>query len=151
VKPDDTGHGQDIRVLEKRKQSRKITRGQSYGSKQRSFKGNKREKRNMCNRILQEVEEEQEWRALKYTGQIDQEMVKTLRYKRRELVTSWDKKIKQLKQVRFPKLQEGTIHQVQVQGGFSCWEIGREEVCAAVFEQSTRKAAGQNRFNFDAI
>jgi hypothetical protein len=105
----------------------------------------------MWNTFLQEAEDEQVWRVLKYTGQKGEEMVKALRNERGELVTSWDEKAKLIKQVGFPKPLEGIKHEAKTEGGFTHLEIRREEVNAAIFEQSVKKAAGPDRINFKAI
>jgi hypothetical protein len=120
------GRSSEVKVKAARKDLRKTIRA---------------EKRDMWNTFLQQAEEEQVWRALKYTGQKGEETVKALRNERGEMVTSWEEKAELIKQVGFPEPLKGDECEVKGEG-FTYQEIGEEEIRAALFEQSTRKAAG---------
>jgi ribonuclease HI len=122
------------------KEARKVMKSAINGSKKDSW-----------NTFVQEAEGEQVWKALKYTRGSNSLTVKPLRKQDGNLATSWEDKAEQIKRVGFPKPLQGIQKKAKSEGGNTFESIGEDEVKAAVFSQSTRKAPGPDKIGFQAI
>jgi len=97
-------------------------------------------KKHSGNAFMQEAEEEQVWRAQKYTAGNNSLTVKPLRKTDGSLATSWEEKAQLTNEVGCPKPLHRMQQTAKPSGRITFKTIGTDKVGVASFGQSVRKA-----------